>query len=85
MERPRESLLKLKKWRFFRLGGYRYSEVDEAELRLFLAASRPKCDLCGKRLTYDDIGYIRVSRKVELALCSECLRDYVEYIKARRR
>ena len=37
-----------KKWRYFRLGEYRYSEVDEAELRVFLAAYKPRCDLCGK-------------------------------------
>jgi len=38
-----------------------------------------RCDLCGRRLTAEDVGYVWINGAVELALCKECLRDYLEW------
>lgn len=51
------------------------------ELKILVNALRPRCDLCGRRVTYETLGYIRIRRGViELTLCKDCLRDYAEYV-----
>jgi len=83
----RESSLKLlknRKKRLFKTGGYHYSQITETELKLFLTAFDVRCDLCGKKLDYSNVGYLRIGEAVELALCQECLRDYEEFVVSRR-
>ena len=67
------------KYIFLDFGGRRWANGDWRELEVLLRALRVKCDLCGKRLTAEDVGYVRVNGAVELALCKECLRDYLEW------
>ncbi|ACB39543.1 hypothetical protein [Pyrobaculum neutrophilum] len=62
------------------MGAWTYSEIPETELKVILAVYRPRCHLCGARLTPTNAGYIRIGQAVELALCGQCLRDYVEYV-----
>jgi len=38
-----------------------------------------RCHLCGRRLTVENVGYVRINGAVELALCKECLKDYLEW------
>ncbi|MCX8135976.1 hypothetical protein [Pyrobaculum aerophilum] len=85
MKTLRESSLKLlknRKKRLFKTGGYHYSQITETELKLFLSAFETRCDLCGRRLDSNNIGYLRVGAAVELALCEQCLGDYAELIAA---
>jgi len=67
------------KYIFIDFGGRRWANGDWRELEVLLKALRVSCDLCGKRLTAEDVGYVRVNGVVELALCKECLRDYLEW------
>ncbi|NYR14861.1 hypothetical protein [Pyrobaculum arsenaticum] len=80
MKSQRGSSLKLRKIRFFKLGGYRHCEMDETELKLFLTALKPRCHMCGVQLSHGNLGYMRVADSVELALCDECLKELAEYI-----
>ncbi|AET34126.1 hypothetical protein P186_2749 [Pyrobaculum ferrireducens] len=88
MKTLRESSLKLlknRRKRVLKSGEVRYSEVDETELKIFLTAVGVRCDMCNTRLTYQNLGYLRVGDGVELALCEKCLIDYVEYLEEMRR
>lgn len=67
------------KYVFFNFGGRRWANGSWKELEVLLKALRVKCDLCGKRLTAEDVGYVRVNGAVELALCEACLKDYLEW------
>jgi len=70
------------KYVFLNLDGRRWANGDWRELDVLLKALKVKCHLCGKRLTAEDVGYVRINGVVELALCRECLRDYLEWRNA---
>ncbi|KUO89770.1 MAG: hypothetical protein AT708_04560 [Pyrobaculum sp. OCT_11] len=85
MRSPRESSLKLsvnKEKRLLKMGRRIYAEIPLEELKVFIGAFRPRCDMCGARVTYANLGYARFGRRVELILCIECLKDYAEYIES---
>jgi len=67
------------KYTFFNFGGQRWANGSWEELEVLLKALRVKCNLCGKRLAVEDVGYVRINGAVELALCKACLRDYLEW------
>jgi hypothetical protein len=71
-----------KKKRFLKTGGFIYTEVPLDELKIFLHVFRHVCHMCGRSLSFTNLGYIRVGREVELVLCAECLKDYAEYIES---
>jgi len=64
---------------FLKLDGRLWANGDWRELEILLKVTRARCHLCGRRLTVEDVGYARVGRGVELALCEACLRDYLEW------
>jgi hypothetical protein len=70
------------KKRFLKAGGLIYTEVPLDELKIFLQVFRSVCHMCGRSLSFTNLGYIRVGREVELVLCAECLKDYAEYIES---
>jgi len=67
------------KYVFLNLDGQRWANGSWEELEVLLKALRVRCDLCGRRLTVKDVGYVRINGAVELALCEQCLRDYLEW------
>jgi len=67
------------KYVFLNRDGQRWANGDWEELGLLLKALRVRCHLCGRRLTVENVGYVRINGAVELALCKECLRDYLEW------
>jgi len=71
-------VLKGRKIRFLSLGGLRYYEGSESELKILLSVTRARCHLCGGRV--EEVGYARIGNGIELLLCRECLRDYIEYV-----
>jgi len=71
-------VLKGRKIRFLNLGGLRYYEGSESELKILLSVTRAKCHLCGGKVK--EVGYARIGDSIELVLCRKCLRDYIEYV-----
>jgi len=58
------------------------TEIPLEELKVFIRAFRPRCDMCGAGITYINLGYARFGRRAELILCVECLKDYAEYMES---
>jgi len=67
------------KYVFLRLNNCRWANGDWGELEILLKVAGERCHLCGKRISVENLGYARVSDGVELALCEDCLRDYLEW------
>ncbi|MFN7106331.1 MAG: hypothetical protein ACK4M3_07110 [Pyrobaculum sp.] len=59
---------------FFKLSRS-WGNIPEVEV-LALLKTGIRCDMCGGKIK--EVGYIRVGREIELALCKNCLIDYVE-------
>ncbi len=71
-----------KKKRFLKAVGLIYTEIPLEELKIFLHVFRPVCHMCSRPVSFFNLGYIRVGKEVELTLCVECLKDYMEYIES---
>jgi len=67
------------KYIFLKLNGRRWANGDWEELEILLKVTGTRCHLCGRRLAAKDVGYARVGRGVELALCEACLQDYLKW------
>lgn len=59
---------------FFKLARS-WGNIPESEV-LALLKLGVRCDMCGGRVR--ELGYMRVGREIELALCKNCLIDYIE-------
>lgn len=84
MKTLREGSLKLsinKKKIFFKWGRLFYSNVQLDELKIFLKVFKVKCHMCEGDIEPHRLGYIRLGHDVELALCTECLKDYAEFLE----
>ncbi len=64
------------------MGGRIYTEISLEELKIFIVAFQPRCDMCGAKITYANLGYARFGKRPELILCTECLKDYAEYLES---
>lgn len=77
----RESSLKVfKKWVYLKWGRRKLANVSDREVEIFLKIVGARCDMCGAALDIHNLGYLRAGRRLELALCRQCLYSYAEYV-----